>query len=83
MDIRFTAKQIEILYNIKRGNTDGTPCSVYDILEKVSYSCKRDAMLHSIKILVDKGFVERRDLVNRDGKAVRVFAVTTRALDYV
>lgn len=81
--IRFTTKQIEILDVIKRGNKDGTPSSVYDIIENISYDCKRDAMLHSIKILVEKGFVERRDLVVRNGKAVRVFTITTRALDYV
>jgi Fe2+ or Zn2+ uptake regulation protein len=82
-DIRFTAKQIEILCIIKQGNKDGTPCSVYDILDNLTYECKRDAMLHSLKILVENGFVERRDLVIRKGKAVRVFNITTKASDYV
>lgn len=82
-DIRFTAKQIEIMDTIKRGNTDGSSCSAYDIIERLSYPCKRDALLHSLKILVEKGFVERRDLEVRAGKAVRIFKVTTRALDYV
>jgi DNA-binding MarR family transcriptional regulator len=82
-DIRFTGKQLEILMVIKQGNDDGTPCSVYDILEHISYECKRDAMLHSLKILVEKGFVERRDLVKRAGKTVRVFSITTRALVFI
>jgi repressor of nif and glnA expression len=82
-EIRFTAKQIEILSVIKKGNPDKSPVSVYDILNHISYECKRDAMLHSIKILVENGFVERRDMVEREGKKVRVFMVTTKALDYV
>ena len=84
-DIKFTYKQIEILDIIKAGNKDKSLCSVYDILEKLSYECKRDALLHSIKILVENGYIERRDSVKREGKGkpVRVFCVTTKALDVV
>jgi hypothetical protein len=79
--IKFTTKQVEILQVIKAGNPDGTACSVYDILKGITYECKRDAMLHSIRVLVDNGYVERKGLVNRDGKAVRIFNVTTKAME--
>ncbi len=83
-DIRFTTKQIEILEAIKKGNPDGSMVSVYDILDRVSYDCKRDAMLHSIRRLVENGYVERRDLVNKGKKTnIRVFSITTKALDYI
>jgi DNA-binding MarR family transcriptional regulator len=83
MDIRFTNKQIEILRVIKEGNPDGTLCSVYDIQDRVSYEVKRDAMLHSLKILVDNGYVERRGREMRGTKSVRLFGVTTKAAEII
>jgi hypothetical protein len=83
MSIRWTNKQIEILRTIKDGNEDGTPCSVYDIMGRLSYDVKRDACLHSIKILADNGYVERRERVIREGKSVRVFCVTTKASEVI
>lgn len=81
--IRFTNKQIEILGVIKGGNSDGTDCSVYDIISGLTYEVKRDALLHSIKILADNGYIERRDRVLRSGKSVRVFKVTTKATEVI
>lgn len=81
--IRFTYKQLEILDVIKTGNPDRTHCTVYDILDRITYECKRDAMLHSIAILVKEGYIERKELVKMDGRAKRVFCVTTKALDVV
>jgi competence protein ComGC len=83
MEIRFTNKQIEILNAIKKGRSDGTECSVYDVQDALSYEVKRDALLHSIKILVDTGYIERRDRVIRDGKSLRVFRVTTKATEVI
>lgn len=82
-EIRWTSKQIEILNIVKKGRTDGSECSVYDIQNSLSYEVKRDALLHSIKILVDNGFLERRDKVPRDGKQMRVFRITTKAAEVV
>lgn len=81
--IKFTYKQIEILRAIKRGNVDGTPCSVYDLMDKVSYEVKRDAILHSIRVLVEAGLVERRGFIKRKGRPNQVFCITTKALDYI
>lgn len=80
--IKFTSKQIEILSVIRTGTEDG-PCSVYDILERIPYPCKRDAMLHSIKILVDNGFVERLGRHKKAGRSVQVFGVTEKALEFI
>lgn len=81
--IRWTTKQIQILNTIKQGNADGTDRSVYDIMEALPYTVARDAVLHSIKILVDNGYVERRDRVRRGSKSVRVFKVTTKAAEII
>jgi hypothetical protein len=68
---------------IRNGNPDGSPCTVYDILENVSYTTTRDSMLHSIRKLVESGYVERKDKVTMDGKAKRVFGVTSKALEII
>ena len=82
-EIRWTNKQIDILRNIHAGNKDGGRCSVYDIMDQVSYECKRDAMLHSIRVLVKAGLVERSGTELRAGRQVRIFTVTTKALEYL
>jgi hypothetical protein len=81
--IRWTSKQIEILRLVKEGNSDGEDVSVYDLMDSLSYSPKRDALLHSLKILVDNGYLERRDRVVRGGRSMRVFKVTTKAAEVV
>jgi DNA-binding MarR family transcriptional regulator len=81
MTIRFTLKQIEILKVIQNANPDGTLCSVYDIMDNLSYEVRRDAVLHSIRILVEAGYVERRDRVKRGTRSIRVFCVTTKAAE--
>jgi hypothetical protein len=81
--IRYTMKQMEILNVIKKGRSDGTDCDVYDIVAGVSYDVKRDAMLHSVKILIDHGYIERKDRVMRDGRSVRTFRVTTKASELI
>jgi hypothetical protein len=76
--IKFTAKQLEILSIIKRGNKDEEPCTVYDLLELTSYDCKRDAMLHSVKILIDNGYVERLGRAKRGASGSNMtFGITT------
>jgi hypothetical protein len=85
-DIRITRKQIEILDTIRDGNPDGSACSVYDLMEKLSYPVKRDALLHSIRILAQNGYVERREKkheVKKTKKGDIVFYVTTKALELI
>lgn len=77
--IKFTRKQLEIMMVLKEGNKDGEACSVYDLIDLVSYDCKRDAMLHSIKILVDNGYVERLGRAKRNGSSNMTFGLTSEA----
>lgn len=82
-EIRWTSKQIEIMNLIKAGNKDGEDVSAYDLMETLSYEVKRDALLHSLKILVDNGYIERRDMVLRKGKRMRTFNLTTKAAEVI
>lgn len=81
MEIRFTSKQIDILRVIHAGNEDSSLCTVYEIIDKLSYEVKRDALLHSVKILVDAGYIDRSRREMRDGKSLRVFMVTSKAAE--
>lgn len=83
MDIRFTNKQVAILTAIKDGCSDGTHMTVFDIIDFVFYDVKRDAMLHSLKILIDNGFVERCSKINSKGRRVRCFKITPKAEMYM
>jgi hypothetical protein len=76
MSIKFSVKQVEILKVIKAKRADGEYCDVYDIMDALSYKPKRDALLHSIRVLVEEGFVQRLPNVKRGPKTVRVFTVT-------
>lgn len=85
MDIKFTRKQIEILNVIKDVNKEGIKCTVYDILDNLSYEPKRDSLLHSISILIEAGYIERKDYIptGKRGRGRRVFCVTTKALEII
>lgn len=76
--IKITNKQIMLLMTIRNGNPDGTACSVYDLMERLPYKANRDAIRHSIKILIDNGYVVSKGRENRDGKSVQLFNVTTK-----
>lgn len=84
MIIRFTGKQLEILEAIKAGNEDGTFCSIYDILDKLSYKARRDAVRHSIKILIDAELVETmRGPVRKIGRPNTLFKITSKGLELI
>lgn len=77
--IKVTTKQLMLLTAIRDGNPDGTACSVADLMENLPYKANRDAIRHSLKILIDNGYVVPKGRENRDGKSFQVFNVTTKA----
>lgn len=54
-----TTKQLEILLIIEKGNKDGEPCTVYDIIDELTYETTRDQVLHIIGRMAKQGWVER------------------------
>lgn len=82
--IRFTQKQLEILSAIKNLTTEGTPATAANIREELSYPCKRDALGHSLKILIDAGFLEKTGRVKVSLKHTSVtFGLTTEGATYL
>ena len=66
--MNLSTKQIVILTILKDAFEEGKNLTVYEIMEKIPHDTKRDALLHSIKILADKGLVERAGRELRTGK---------------
>ena len=82
--IRMTMKQLEILKVIKdRRPSDGETCSVYDVMNSLSYDVERTALLHSIATLVKEGYIERLGREKRDGRSLNVFTVTAKGYSTV
>lgn len=82
--MRITNKQITILNALKAGNKDGKPCTVYDLMEVLPVEYARDAILHTMKLLIEKGLVERLGREQRDGKLPnQTFGLTPAGNDLI
>lgn len=82
--IRFTQKQLEILSAIKNLTDDKIPATSANIMSELSYVCKRDALGHSMKILLDAGFIEKTGRVKVSLKNTSVtFGLTTEGAAYL
>lgn len=79
VDIKFTKRQIELLYIIQKGNADGSLCTVYDCIDKVHNPPSRSAMAHALKILVDRGYVTR--ILGKGAGQQSRFQCTPKATD--
>lgn len=55
-----TPKQMEIMIVLKDADEDGRVCTVYDLMDALTYETKRDSLLHVMRALITKGYVERK-----------------------
>tara|TARA_B100002049_G_scaffold229299_1_gene204885 strand:+ start:4886 stop:5209 length:324 start_codon:yes stop_codon:yes gene_type:complete len=74
--MRLTAKQIEILNIVSRGDGAGQWLDMGQIHERLSYECKRQALQCSIRFLVKKGLLTKLDCETRRERNRRVIAAT-------
>lgn len=72
--MRFTSKQREILNALKKFEY----ASVYEIIDEVGYEVNRDAMLHSIRVLIENGVVERYGRVKNPTGSYMNFKLTDK-----
>ncbi|WP_354734441.1 hypothetical protein [Acinetobacter nosocomialis] len=59
MQLGLTPKQIELLTKIRDMNPDGTPLSIEQLHEAVSYTCTRQAITCSLNFLIKRGLIEK------------------------
>jgi DNA-binding PadR family transcriptional regulator len=68
--MHLTSKQIELLTVISRGNADGSPTDLDEVIERVSWHPTKQSIQFSIRALlkhelIEKGAVEKRRGRNR------------------
>jgi len=81
--MHLTAKQIELLRVIAAGNGPGEPCDLDEILERVRYETTKASLQFSIRALIQRGLIEKKDVEKRRGRQRRPIAITTLGLGYV
>lgn len=78
--MRLTAKQIELLSVIVRGNGPGQPCDIDEIVERVRYETTKQSLQFSIRALIKHGLIEKKDLEKRRGRSRRPIAATAAGM---
>ena len=72
-------KQRQILNVIITGNPDGSWFDLDQLLERLPYETSKASIQHSIRILIQKGMMERKELQRRRGSDRRLLAPTMKA----
>ncbi|MCG5512847.1 hypothetical protein [Ectothiorhodospira shaposhnikovii] len=75
-----TKKQRAILMVVNRGNPDGSFVDVDQIIERVPYPARKDAIKLSLRILEGHGCIRRLPLEKRRGQKRRVIAPTPKGM---
>lgn len=76
-------KQRQILEVLIKGNPDGTWVDLDQLLERLPYRTTKPSIQHSIRILIEKGMMERKDLERRRGADRRLLAPTMKAYSLI
>ena len=79
--MQLTPKQTQITDTIIKGNPDGTWVDMDQLLENLPYRTSKSSMQFSIRYLIEKGVLEKRDCELRRGQARRVYAPTALAYE--
>lgn len=75
-------KQWEVVQIILRGNPeDGSWIDFDQLLDRCSYKPTKDTMHFTLRSLVSRGLVEKKDLEMRRGAQRRVLAPTSKAYE--
>jgi DNA-binding MarR family transcriptional regulator len=73
-------KAWEIIRVIMRGNPDGSWVDLDQLIERLSYNPSKESLQFSIRALIKRGMIERKDTEFRRGVNRRVLAPTAKAL---
>lgn len=74
--MHLTTKQIEALTVIAKGNSDGTPADLDEILMRLSYKPTKQAVQFTIRSLIDHGLIEKGGMEKRRGRMRVVIKAT-------
>lgn len=79
--MRLTNKQKLLLKAICKGSGDGSPPDLDQILDNLEYETSKESLQFSIRKLIAKGLIEKRDLEHRRGQYRRVISLTKKGYE--
>lgn len=77
--MNITDKQLMIMDVIIKGNPDGEPCDLDQLIERVPYEVSKPAIQFSIRYLIQKGLLRKLDRELRRGKSRVILGATKEA----
>ena len=78
-----TDKQIEILTILHKGNNEGEPVDLDDLLKKLSYKPSKESMQFSIRALIGKELIEKAGLIKRRNRRRVTYQLTDLGKHYI
>jgi predicted transcriptional regulator len=79
--MNMTSKQRQITDTVIKGNPDGSWLDIDQLVENVPYETSKDSMHFSLRALIKKGLIEKKDLELRRGQERRIIAPTSLAYE--
>lgn len=74
--MRLTKKQLSLIAAIQKGGERGELPDLNQILQNLNYETSKQSLQFSIRALVRKGVIEKRELEARRGQQRRVLSLT-------
>lgn len=75
-----SAKAFEIMRVVIRGNPDGSWTDLDQVLERLTYKPTKESIQFSIRALIKRGLLEKKDQEERRGATRRLLAPTAKGL---
>jgi hypothetical protein len=73
---QLTAKQLELLRVVAKGNEDGSACDLDQILDRIRYCTTKDSLQFSLRILAARGMLVKLGVETRRGAKRRLIGIT-------
>ena len=80
--MRLRQKQLALLRVIARGNDDGSPVDLDQLIERAPHKPSKESVQFSIRALVKHGLVEKQTLERRRERARRIIAATPLGMHF-
>ena len=76
--VSLTPKQVSILTCVCKGNTDGTPMDLNQLIDSVNYKVTKEAIQYSIRrMIVKKDLIRKVGTETRRGKRRVIYSATS------
>ncbi len=80
--MHLTQKQRELVDVISRGNPDGTPTDLDEIVERLSYKPSKQSLQFSLRALIAHGLIEKLEKDKRRERVRRLIGITPLGMHF-